>query len=157
MPADLSVGLLYRIMGRLGELRDLPPSRVSPVELEGLVDDGIHFADDIQRRLYIHRHLEFLRDRGYLHSYNTRMGEVAHGLRLTADGEVFVQPELAEFGRPVLPAIVNYVEQKIEISAAPSEQKQTWKFKLREAVVDRAIDAIVDLAAEIITRTTRGW
>jgi hypothetical protein len=85
------------------------------------------------------------------------MGEVASGLKLTADGQAFVQPELAEFGRPVLPAIVNYVEQKIEISMAPTDQKQTWKYKLREAVAKRAIDAIVDLAAELITRSTRGW
>ena len=156
MPADLSVSLLYRIMARLGELRDVPPSRVSTVQLEHLVDSGLHFADDIQRRLYIHRHLEFLRDCGYLHPYNTTIGEVAHGLKLSADGQAFVQPELAEFGRSVLPTIVNYVEQKIEISSVPSEQKQSWKFKLREAVVDRAIDAIVDLLAEVITRSARG-
>ena len=157
MPVDLSVSSLYRIMARLGELRDVPPSRVSTLELENLVDSGIQFADDIQRRLYIHRHLEFLRDCGYLYPYGTRMGEVASGLKLTADGQAFVQPELAEFGRPVLPAIVNYVEQKIEISMAPTDQKQTWKYKLREAVAKRAIDAIVDLAAELITRSTRGW
>lgn len=54
-------------MARLGDLRDPPPLLASTLDLDNLVDSGIHFADDIQRRLYIHRHPKFLRDCGYLH------------------------------------------------------------------------------------------
>src|SRR3990172_3760374 len=136
MPPDLSVPLLYRIMGRLAELRDSSPSQVSTLKFEDLVEPK--FVDDVSRRVYIHRHFDFLRDCGYLQPYGMRMGTVAYGLELTAKGQMFVQPELGEFGQPLLPQIVAYVEQRIETTTAAPNEKEAWHYKLRDAIANRA-------------------
>ena len=152
VPTDLSIPLLYRLLERLGTLRDSSPSQVSTLNFEDLVDPGLKFTDDVNRRLYIHRHFEFLRDCGYIQSYTQRTGAVASGLELTANGQMFVQPNLAEFGQPLLPQIVTYVEQKIEMTVAPSAEKEALRYKLRDAVVSQSVDAFMKLIFETLKK-----
>jgi hypothetical protein len=58
-------------------------------------------------------------------------------IRLTNLGERFVQPELADFGQPVLQTIVKTFEDQINILTYPEEDKESLKLKLREAVAKK--------------------
>ena len=76
-------------------------------------------------------------------------------LELTPSGERFVQPELAEFGRePMLPQIVNLIENRIGVSHHSSEEKAGQKFKLREALASGATDLIAKVIVEVGSKMT---
>jgi len=93
---DLDVALLHRIMVRLGELRETSTafSPATEAHLMELVRDCRPSGNVVLR--YLQRHTDYLSEKGFL--------KIVPGaplykvLKLTAKGQTYVQPELAEFG-----------------------------------------------------------
>ena len=157
MRADLDVGPLYRIMQRLGELRSNYPNFTRSADFLDLVPGGTQSGTGrepaMQQLLIIDRHISFLEKAGFVDVGNRTMNGVLGRIELTVSGEYFVQPELAEFGRPpILPQVVAYIEDKIEISQRPKEEKAGLKFKLREALAGGTADLFAKVLVEAISK-----
>jgi hypothetical protein len=75
---------------------------------------------------HLSRHLDFLEEAGFV-AIKARLGEQDRaGIRLTLNGQRFVQPELADFGRePLLPEVVKGIEQQIHSLTRPIQEKET--------------------------------
>jgi hypothetical protein len=150
MPADLQMSLLLRIMKRLGELRDVYPNWVTTPDLLELIPEFVA-ANGEQRALhYLDRHLVFLEQRGFIAIGTPTLGS-SRTIRLTAEGEMFVQPELAEFGNePLLPQVVQAIER--QILTYPEERRSPFLFDLREAIAKNAPDIFAKLVVEILPK-----
>jgi hypothetical protein len=154
---DLDSGLLYRIMERLGELRERQSSVWAPVSTGDCMDlTRNDFASGAAALDHLLRHVDFLRDIGLLKTPGH--AGIHTTLRLTAKGEMFLQPELAEFGqRPMLPQVVKSIEDQIQILSYPQEEKDGMLYRLRDAVSKQAPDLIAKVLAEISLKLlTRG-
>ncbi len=103
---------------------------------------------------YLHRHVEFLRDIGFL---KTSPAGVYMGIRMTPKGQMFVQPELAEFGQqPMLPQVVKSLENQIQILSYPQQEKDGMLYRLREAIAKQGPDLIAKVMAEIAVKIATG-
>jgi hypothetical protein len=145
---DLDISLLLEIMRRVGEFRDEYPKLLQTSDLLDAVPNVLQQGRN-GALVYLEKHTIYLRDEGYFHHRASLPGTGFMVLQLTPKGERFVQPELAEFGRePMLPQIVNQIENRIEISQQSSEEKAGQKFKLREALANGAVDLIAKVIVE---------
>jgi hypothetical protein len=146
---DLDISLLHRIMICLGEMRDRPllfPATESDLVhlLEGASVEGMEALN------YFQRHADYLKDIGLLKI--TQGNGIFRVLKLTPTGQVYVQPELAEFGHiSMLPAVVKSIESQIIVSSVPEPKKEGMIHELRKAVADKAPDLIAKVVTEI------GW
>jgi hypothetical protein len=85
---------------RLGELRD-PTSQWGPPTSEDLMDlFSPEVATGEEARSYLERHVDFLEGIGLV-SQPARLA-ITSAVQLTTKGQMFVQPELAEFGEQPL-------------------------------------------------------
>jgi hypothetical protein len=154
---DLSPALINQIMNRFGTLREAR-------SFHGVLDDDLvdltpeEMQKDGCAEDYLYRHLEFLRECGYIAPLepsrrNEKIG-TAYPMKLTARGEAFVQPELASYlPTPAsLPRMMGYMEEKIMQSSYEPAEKESWIFKLREAAINKAPDALAACFAEVLTR-----
>jgi hypothetical protein len=151
---DLDVGLLWKIMKTVGESRAERSSvfSITTGEVMDLVLPEI--GDGVEALNYLDRHVEFLRDERYL---TTGPAGIYQSIRLTAKGQKFVQPELAEFGRAsMLPAVVKSLEDQIEILTYPPGEKEGLLFNLREAVARNTPELIAKMLVEIGAQIARG-
>jgi hypothetical protein len=145
--SDLDSGLLLKIMARLGEFRgERPGYRLQTGELMDIVPQkvgtGLLVALD-----HLDRHVDFLRDIGLL---SVRQAGVWRSLQLTAKGQMFVQPELAEFGhQALLPQVVKSLEDQIQVLTYPQEEKDGMLYRLREAIAKQTPDIIAKVITEI--------
>ena len=100
------------------------------------------------RPWYVNRHLSFLEQEGYIR-IGAKLDETEFGgIDLTAQGQKFVQPQLAEFGQgSMMPQIVKSLEK--EILTYPSAESDGLLFNLREAVAKQAPDLLVKAIVEI--------
>ncbi|HVS87505.1 MAG TPA: hypothetical protein VHF01_04700 [Candidatus Acidoferrum sp.] len=118
MPAGLQLSLLYKIMGRLGELREESFDFLRNSDLYNLVPEYVQQNGEQKALQLLNRHLIHLSERGYV-----RLGPpTSEGFRaiwLTADGEMFLQPELAEFGQRPRSSGVGFEKQSKKIKALP--------------------------------------
>ena len=72
-------------------------------------------------------------------------------IRLTATGQHFVQPELAEFGQdPMLPRVVQSIEK--EILTYPEQSRGAFLFKLRESIAQNSPELVAKLLVEVLPR-----
>lgn len=63
---------------------------------------------------------------------------------------MFVQPELAEFGRePMLPQVMKSLEHNIQVLTYPKAEKESMFYRLREAMASQAPDVIAKVIAEV--------
>lgn len=152
---DLETGLLLRIMGRLGELRDQHPNSMTTPDFLDLVRERVDLHGEQKALWFVDRHLVFLHDRGYI-GIGTKALAGHRAVWLTAEGQMFVQPELAEFGQqPMLPQVVKSLEDKIQVLTYPQDEKNGMLYRLREAVAKHApeviANVIVDLSNKILT------
>lgn len=147
---DLDPKLLLDIMQRLGEFREEYPKLLQTLDLLDLVPDIVQQRGHNGALFYLEKYTIFLRDEGFIRQVSNAPGTGRMVLQLTSKGEKFVQPELAEFGRePLLPQIVNHIENRIEISHQSIEEKSEQKFKLREALANGAVDLMAKVIAEL--------
>ena len=152
MPAGLQLSLLYKIMGRSGELREESFDFLRNSDLYNLVSDYVQQNGEQKAQQLLNRHLVHLSDRGYV-----RLGPpTSEGFRaiwLTADGEMFLQPELAEFGqRPMLPQVVESIERRIAVLTYPEDEKNGMLYRLREAIAKRAPELIAKVIVEVSSK-----
>lgn len=144
---DLDFGLLLEIMGKLGELRHVYPNLVTTSDLVPVISDESRSSNQRKNLHFLERHLIHLEQRGYVQLGRPTVDTGDRWIRLTAAGEIFVQPQLAEFGnQPATREVVNYILTKIEISAQAPEEKASWSYKIRSA----AAEQVTDLLAKVI-------
>jgi hypothetical protein len=146
---DLDYGLLLRIMGKLGEMRDVYPNLVTTSDLLPVMDGEFERSDLQKNLIFISRHLIHLEQRGYVEMGRAMANSGERWVRLTAQGEIFVQPELAEFGnRPATVQVVNYILNKIEISVESPEEKASWAYRVRSAAAEQGTDLLAKVIVE---------
>jgi|ERR1700730_1634332 hypothetical protein len=146
MPVNLQTGLLLRIMEYLGEHRDVYPNWVTTPDLLPLVEELVGSEGAEKALCYLDRHSVFLMQLGYLQTGTATLG-ARRALRLTAQGEMFVQPDLAEFGKePLLPQVVKSIEG--QILSYPEDKRDGFLFELRDAIARNRADFIAKLLVE---------
>jgi hypothetical protein len=145
---DLDTSLLHQTMTALGEWRGRRPYRL--METHDLRIKGLAPHDDggIDRLLV---HVDFLAKSGLIKV--TNCGPLHKNLELTAKGHIYVQPELAEFGKPsIFPQVVKSIEDKIQVLSYPQEEKDGMIFRLREAVAKQAPDFVAEVLVKILSK-----
>lgn len=149
---NLSLGLLFKIMKRMGELRADRSPFLESDRLFDLVEDSNNW-DFPDLAIYVDDHLEFLQGRSYLELGRPTLSVQVRSVKLTTKGVMFVQPELADFGeRSVLPEVAKSLEKQIDVLTYPPGEKEGLLFNLREAFVKNAPDLIVKALVEIGVR-----
>jgi hypothetical protein len=150
----LSLQVLTKIMSRLHELQENLGSIVRTDDLADLIPQSIRLpastrSEVTRRNIYIDRHLQFLEQRGLV-VLGQPTYDLVRTVEFSVDGWVFVQPELADFGRaPILPEVVKALEDKIQTLTYPPEEKAGMLFNLREAIAKQAPDIIAKVIVEI--------
>ncbi len=153
---DLDLSLLHQIMLRLGELRETSSAWNPPCEghLMELVRD-CRPTDGQALLNYLQRHTDYLNERRLLKIVPG--GMVYRVLQLTANGQTYLQPELAEFGEiPILPAVVKGLENKIAVLTYPEQEKEGMLHRLREAVAEKTPDLLVKVLVEVGAKIAAG-
>jgi hypothetical protein len=149
MSANLQLPLLFKIMRCLGELADKYPKLMTTSDLVALIPERVEQDGEQLARNFINRHLVHLAGRGYV-TLGASTTEGFRVVRLTAQGEMFVQPELAEFGgEPMLPQVVKSLEDEIQVLTYPQEEKDGMLYSLREAIAMKAPDVIAKVITEV--------
>jgi hypothetical protein len=154
---DLDRSLLLKIMTRLGHLREEYTKNHNSFELLDLLPADIK-VNQQTAFAYLKPYLKFLEECGYIRIGGSLLHFGICTLDLTASGQMFVQPDLAEFGKePLLPAVVRSIEDRIQVLTYPSqEEKSGMLFSLREAVAKQTPDVIAKVLAEIGYKLLRG-
>jgi hypothetical protein len=153
MRSDLDKSLLYAIMRRMGELRSEFPNLTTTIDLFDLVKNNEELGGEEQAFFYLDRHVRFLGDLNYLVLGRPTMQTGDRVINLTAQGQMFVQPELAEFGHEsLLPEIIKTLERKIQVLTYPEVEKNGLLFKIREAVATQTPELIMKAFIEVGSR-----
>jgi hypothetical protein len=143
---DLELSLLHQIMIRLGELRE-HRNAWNPVS-EGDLFDLVRAANGMKALNHLQRHVDYLSERRLLTIPSA--GGTYRNLKLTAKGQSYVQPELAEFAeKPMLPDVVKSLENKIAVLTYPEPEKASMIQSLRQAVADKAPELIAKVLVEL--------
>lgn len=147
----LDKSLLYKIMRRVGEIESDLPNLAQSVDFLDLTGKTLE-QSELKDFLYIDRHLVFLEQCGFL-SLGSSTLDGRRGVRLTHLGNMFIQPELSDFGnQTLLPDIISELEQRIQTLTYPEEEKNGLLYKLREAIAKQSPDLIVKIMFEIVTQ-----
>ncbi len=147
--SDLDVPFLHKV---LEKLREIP---LGEFATSGNFYEFVpsSFKDDERTtRLFVAEHLDYLEAIGLVRYGAKTQGGTYGTLKLTAEGRHFVQPELAQFYGEVLAQLVPAFEAQIDSSSLPDAEKHTLKYKLREALANRAPELAVRLMVEIVAR-----
>jgi hypothetical protein len=154
IPASLDIGLLVQVLNRLGEKRDSPHF----TETRELLDLVPQLAEDKKEACrYLQRHTKFLKDCGLIHRGPPIPGYCVELVSLTSKGEMFVQPELANFGNQELwPEVIRTIERSVQVLTYPEREKQGMLFRLREALSRQAPDLIAKVIVEIGSKIASG-
>lgn len=153
---DLDLGLLHQIMIRLGELRETSSAWNPPCEghLMELVRDCRPTDGQVVLN-YLQRHTDYLNERRLLKIVPG--APIYRVLQLTAKGQTYLQPELAEFGEiPILPAVVKGLENEIAVLTYPEQEKEGMLHRLREALAERGPDLLVKVLVEVGAKIAAG-
>ena len=141
--ASLDKSLLYRIMRLAGEIEGNGPDLVDTGDFLVLIGQSKDDILDLNGTLYLDRHLVFLQQTGFL-SLGIQTYNMTRIIKLTAQGHMFLQPELAEFGNEsLLPDIIKAVEERIQTLTYPQEEKEGLMYRLREAATKQGGEALV--------------
>ena len=143
--------LLYRIMRRVGEIENDIPNLAQSTDLLMLIDKSLDKAE-FKDMLYIDKHLAFLDQCGFL-SLGSPTYDMKRGIRLTAHGNIFLQPELAEFtNTSILPDIIDALENRIKTLTYPEEDKNGLLFQVREAFTKQKGELVVKALFEVASQ-----
>ncbi len=157
MNSDLSREALYRIMERLKTIGAKYPGFATSQGLLDLLDcltpDGAPTSFPGRENYFqLNRYLTFLKEEGLVSLESGSVGGNFYSIKLTSLGQKFVQPDLADFGRPaMLPQVVNFISNRIELTQWNAEEKAAAKFNLGKALADGATDVFVKLLTEVAT------
>lgn len=150
---DLDTSLLVKIMTRIGEFRGKRPG--FPLETGEMLDlVPVQIGGGPAALNHLDRHVDFLRD---IRLLSTGQAGTYRSLQLTANGQMFVQPELASFGNPDLwPDVLKALERNIQVLTYPQETKDGMLYKIREAVAKQAPDVIAKVITEVSAKILTG-
>jgi hypothetical protein len=157
MSTDLEKSLLYQIMQKLGTLRE--ETIVTTSDLFELVEHRKEQLGGEQKAFsFLSRHLAFLGEMGYVKLGTGTLSTGDRMLSLTAKGQMFVQPELAEFANEsLLPDTIKALERRIETSLTyPEEEKNGLLYKVRRAVAEKSSEVLAKVIVEVGSRLGSG-
>ncbi|SRR6266481_1622382 len=153
MPGNLDTSLLLGIMRVMADQReDSYPRGVSAEEfaIELIPSASGTEGEFGAATISIERHIAFLIEAGYLRISSARTVMLTQAYGLTYKGQTFVQPELLEFGdHPLLPMVIQSLEDRIQVLTYPEEEKNGMLLRLRGALADKAPDFLAKVIAEI--------
>jgi len=136
-------------MVRLGTLRNKNWGVSNDSDLLDLLSPAEQVVPQTEMLFRLERHVKFLEELGYLTVESQLMGGGFYGVRLTAGGQRFVQPELAEFGNaPLLPRVVESIES--QILTYPEQSRGAFLFRLRESISQNSPELIAKLLVEVL-------
>lgn len=131
-----------------GKIECDPPNLAQSVDFLDLTGKTLEQAE-LKDMLYIDRHLVFLEGCGFL-SLGSSTLDGRRGVRLTHVGNMFLQPELSDFGNEsLLPDVIKELERQIQTLTYPEEDKNGLLYKLRDAFAKQSGDLIVKAIVEI--------
>jgi hypothetical protein len=138
-------------MHKVGEIEGGAPNFADTNDFLNLIGKQLDQAE-LEDMWYIDRHLVFLKECGFI-SLGSSTYEGKRGVKLTAQGNMFLQPELAEFGnQSLLPDVIKALEERIQALTYPEEEKEGLLYRMREAVARQRGDFIVKIIMEIASR-----
>ena len=148
---DRDFRLLLAIMARLGESRgtyDWLHTR----DLVDLIPANLRNADSGLDTVMLDGYLRFLEQKGYVELGRPTLQDRNRTIRLTADGETLVQPELAQIDDPqIFSRMIEAMEK--EILTYPDEAvRHKYLEQFREAAVKHLPDVAVKLFVEILLK-----
>lgn len=147
---EIDKSLLYRIMRRVGEIENDIPNLAQSTDFVALIDMPLDKAE-LKDVMYIDRHLVFLEQCGFL-SLGSPTYDMKRGIRLTALGNIFLQPELAEFtNASILPDIIESLEDRIKTLTYPEEDKNGLLFQVHEAFTKQKSELVVKALFEVVS------
>jgi hypothetical protein len=132
----------------VGEIEGDPPNLAQSVDFLDLMGKRLEQAE-LKDMLYIDRHLVFLEECGFLSLGDSTL-DARRGVRLTHLGNMFLQPELSDFGNEsLLPDLIKELERRIQTLTYPEEDRNGLLYKVREAFAKQSSDLIVKALIEI--------
>ena len=156
-PGDRDFRLLLAIMRYLGEKRDNYPDLVDTSDLIELIPAGRRSTAPRKDVLILDGYLMFLEQKGYVDLGIPRLDDRNRWIRLTAAGEIFVQPELAQIDDPlILSQMVDAIEKQILTYPMDAEARDGFLFKFRDAMVRKAPEIAAKLLVEYLSKRLSG-
>lgn len=153
IPSSLDAALLVRILNRLGAARGSEHF----TETRELFDLVPHLSDKKEACRYLQRHTKFLRDCDLIHRGTPIPEYCIEYISLTSKGEMFIQPELANFSNQELwPEVMKALEDSVQVLSYPDEEKQNMLFRLRDALAKQVPDVIAKVIVEIGSKIASG-
>jgi hypothetical protein len=150
-PGDLHVPFLNKVLEKVREAAPVDGDEATCWTFYEFVPPTQR-NDERRTKLFVQRHLEYLQQIGLLElGFKNGPGEYL-SVQLTAEGRHYVQPELAQFYGDVLAQLVPEIEAQIDRSALPEDEKETIKYKFKEALAAHAPDLAVRLMVEILAK-----
>ena len=154
---DRDFRLLLAIMKYLGENRDIHPNLVETSDLIELIPTERRNADRLKNMYMLDGYLRFLEQKGYVELGTPVLYDLKRWVRLTAAGEIFVQPELAQIDDPlILSQLVDAIEKQILTYPMDEGAREGFLFKFREAMARKAPDLAVKLLIEYLPKLLGG-
>lgn len=148
-PGDRDFRLLLAIMKYLGEKRDIH-GWVETRDLVDLIPSERRNPDRQRDTIMLDGYLRFLEQTGYVELGRPVLEDLNRTIRLTAGGERFVQPELAQIDDPqMLSQMVEAMERQI-LTYQDEGAREKYLFQFREAAANKLPDVIVKLFVEIM-------
>lgn len=157
MPQNLDKTLLLSVLQRLGEFRAQYPNLSMTDSYIDLIPQREELGEE-QALYYMDRHLRFLEQEGFVELGDTSLDGNRIVRRITSTGEMFLQPELAEFrDTSLLPEIIKNLEERLgQVITIPEIERSGLGYKLRKSVADVAPKVAAELIATILLRLNQG-
>jgi len=147
---DRDFRLLLAIMKYLGEKRDIYPDFVDTSDLVDLIPAERRNYDLRKNTVMLDGYLRFLEEKGYVKLGTPILADMRRTIRLTAAGEIFVQPELAQIDDPlILSQMIEAMEKQI-LTYPDEGMREKYLFQFREAAAKKLPDVAVKLFVEIM-------
>ena len=151
-PADLHIPFLNKVLEKMRAV-PLGDSTTSDSFYE-FVPNSLQRNED-SARLFVAPHLDYLEEIGLVRWAPRTRGGTYGVVKLTAQGRNTVQPELAQFYGDVLGRLVPALEAQIDGSTLPEDEKQTFKYKLKEALATHGPDIVVKFIVELLSKLAK--
>jgi hypothetical protein len=151
---DKDFRLLLSIMKRLGESRE-EYDWLHTRDLVSLIPVERQKPDPKEDTVMLDGYLRFLEQKGYVELGTPMIADLNRTVRLTAAGEIFVQPELAQIDNPsILPQLIEAIER--QVLTYPEVERDGFLFKLKDAIARNSPDLMAKLIVEVLPKLLTG-
>jgi hypothetical protein len=151
---DKDFRLLLSIMKRLGESRE-EYAWLHTRELIGLIPVERQKPDPKEDTIMLDGYLRFLEQKGYVELGTPVAIDLNRTARLTAAGEIFVQPELAQIDNPsILPQLIEAIEK--QVLTYPEEVRDGFLFRFKDAIARNSPELGAKMLVEVLPKLLSG-